>query len=471
VPQPPAAPTPPVVTVTRELPRSRTWAWLRRFAKLWGFALFCVFIVYTFREVALPFLFAILVAYILSPVVDRFERIKITGKPFPRGLAVVILYINIIALLALFIGYFIPKLSGDFARMFKEAPQMIAKVNKEWVPKAGAWIDERFATAAEANDDGDATPGVGDDGEVGQGGGSPPSPGNNTHRHIVVEPLPDGRMRIDLQSIQLEVKPAPEGGYLVSPAQPEKAENVGVGKWERSIKHWIAERLKSTEGETKRALEWGQKFVAAIVGGVARLVLVLMVAAFILIDMARIRVFLRSLVPDQYQGDYDRIIVGVDRGLSGVIRGQLVICLINGVLTYIGLLIFKVKYALLLAGLASVMSLIPIFGSVLSSIPIVAIALISSGTFDVFRGLKILLWIIGIHQVEANFLNPKIMGDAAKIHPVLVVFALIAGEHSYGLVGALFAVPVASIIQTMFTYFRRRKSFKHAAAAPAAVAP
>jgi predicted PurR-regulated permease PerM len=48
------------------------------------------------------------------------------------------------------------------------------------------------------------------------------------------------------------------------------------------------------------------------------------------------------------------------------------------------------------------------------------------------------------------------MGNAAKILPVLVVFALIAGEHSYGLVGALFAVPVASIIQTIFMYYRRR---------------
>ena len=140
-----------------------------------------------------------------------------------------------------------------------------------------------------------------------------------------------------------------------------------MGKWERSIKQWIRERLKSTEGETRRALEWGQKFVTAVVGGVARLVLVLMVAAFILVDMVRIRAFLRSLVPAQYQTDYDRIVVGIDQGLSGVIRGQLVICLINGALTYIGLLLLKVKYPLLLAGLASVMSLIPIFGSVLSS--------------------------------------------------------------------------------------------------------
>jgi len=162
-------------------------------------------------------------------------------------------------------------------------------------------------------------------------------------------------------------------------------------------------------------------------------------------------------VPPQYQVDYDHIIRGVDQGLSGVIRGQLIICLINGCFTYIGLLLFKVKYPLLLAGLASAMSLIPIFGSVLSSVPIVAIALVASGHFDVFRGLKVLVWIILIHQVEANILNPKIMGNAAKIHPVLVVFSLIAGEHSYGLVGALFAVPVASIIQTMFKYFRRRR--------------
>jgi predicted PurR-regulated permease PerM len=110
---------------------------------------------------------------------------------------------------------------------------------------------------------------------------------------------------------------------------------------------------------------------------------------------------------------------------------------------------------LLLAGVACVMSLVPIFGSVLSSIPIVAVALVSSGGFDLVQGAYVLGWILLIHFIEANLLNPKIMGDAARIHPVVVVFALIAGEHTYGLVGALFAVPVASIIQTFFVYFGR----------------
>ena len=65
-------------------------------------------------------------------------------------------------------------------------------------------------------------------------------------------------------------------------------------------------------------------------------------------------------------------------------------------------------------------------------------------------------WIGFIHLIEGNYLNPKIIGGAAHIHPVIVVFALLAGESVYGLTGALFAVPVASMIQTVFVFARRR---------------
>jgi predicted PurR-regulated permease PerM len=66
------------------------------------------------------------------------------------------------------------------------------------------------------------------------------------------------------------------------------------------------------------------------------------------------------------------------------------------------------------------------------------------------------LWIVLIHALEANFLNPKIMGTAAKIHPVLVVLALVIGEHFYGLAGALFAVPLMSALVTIWKALRQR---------------
>jgi predicted PurR-regulated permease PerM len=70
---------------------------------------------------------------------------------------------------------------------------------------------------------------------------------------------------------------------------------------------------------------------------------------------------------------------------------------------------------------------------------------------------------VGIHQLEANVLNPKIMGDAAKIHPVLVIFALLAGEHFFRVPGALLAVPTMSIAQSVFLHLNEATSQDDAA--------
>jgi putative heme transporter len=140
----------------------------------------------------------------------------------------------------------------------------------------------------------------------------------------------------------------------------------------------------------------------------------------------------------------------IDRSLSGVVRGQVTICVVNGTLTLIGLIIFGVKFAFLLATLATLFSLIPIFGTIISSVPIVLMGLSQSWK----TGLAMLFWIIGIHALEAYFLNPKIMGTAAKIHPVVVAFSLIAGERMFGLIGALFAVPIAAIVVACFDFLR-----------------
>ena len=91
-----------------------------------------------------------------------------------------------------------------------------------------------------------------------------------------------------------------------------------------------------------------------------------------------------------------------------------------------------------MALVAAVFSLIPIFGSIASAVPAVAHRP-HAGARDGGRSCS--AWIVGIHQLEANVLNPKIMGDAAKIHPVLVIFSLLVGEHFFHVVGALLAVP------------------------------
>jgi predicted PurR-regulated permease PerM len=240
------------------------------------------------------------------------------------------------------------------------------------------------------------------------------------------------------------------------------------GRFTDRLRGIARDALNGAQKEIGSVVRLGPAVIGAMVRGVFTGVLILMIAAFVLLDIERITSFVRGLVPLGYRADYDVVATGVHRGLNGVIRGQLVICMVNGVLTWVGLVLFRIDYTLLLASVAAIMSLIPIFGSILSTLPIVVTALVSGGDgLDLQRGLFITLWIIGIHMLEANYLNPRIIGTAAKIHPVLVVFALVLGEHTYGLTGALLAVPVASVVQFMFIFFRSRAwRTEGAAAAP-----
>jgi predicted PurR-regulated permease PerM len=432
--QAPAPPPGEADSVPSRLARRST---LRRFAKLWGFALFCLAIVIIFRAVVLPFLFALLVAYILAPAVGWLSSRRIAGRAVPRFAAVLGCYTVVLGVMVLFFTYFLPRLSGDFARLFREAPQMFRKVKEEYVPRAGQFIDQYL--------------GAGEDAENAPAAAEGPEGPRSQAR---VRNLGNGQFQVDLEGVELEVRPFGQG-YLIAPYVPEPVEPGG--RWERGLKQWVEGLVRSSETQMREAIVLGQRFVAGTLKAVATFILVLMVAAFILVDIDRLKSFFRSLVPDPYHGDFDVVLEGIDRGLSGVIRGQLVICALNGFLTWIGLALFHVKYPLLLAAIAATMSLIPIFGSILSSVPIVAIAMVSRpGGIELWNGLGVLGWIVLIHLTEANFFNPKILGSAAKIHPVLVVFALLAGEQTYGLVGALFAVPVASIVQTLFVFFRRR---------------
>lgn len=224
------------------------------------------------------------------------------------------------------------------------------------------------------------------------------------------------------------------------------------GEIEAFVREYFQSLQDAARANLSRVFTFGRDVVATLVHGVFGLFLVLMLTAFLSMDRERIEAYALSLVPPESREDYQRLLGGVVRGLAGVVRGQLLICLTNGVLTFVGLALLGVKFKIILATMAAVFSLIPIFGSIISTIPIVAVAL----TDSVPKAFFVLLWIIGIHLLEANLLNPKIMGDAAKIHPVLVVFALLAGERTAGLIGALFAVPIASVVATFFRFLHTR---------------
>ncbi|HUJ63493.1 MAG TPA: AI-2E family transporter [Kofleriaceae bacterium] len=439
--------------------RRETWFGdgpIRRWLSRWGFTLFVVLVLVLGRSVLLPFIFGALIAYILAPVVGWMSQRKGGhGRRMPRALAIVICYIVFIAAVVGFMFLLVPRLSSDVARLGKRAPELYKRIDQDYVPEIAHWLERRFPSLAVVKDTSEAQPVSSD---------VPLPPGTAA----TVTPLPDGRFALGLTPNGIDIKPTPDGGFHLQPLE-QRPEALTLEDKLRSYAGKMLVGLQSRLNDVARVF---QDVIAGFIRGIFGFFFTLMIGAFILIDVDKVHAFLRSVLPSNFREDYDVIIEGIDQGLSGVIRGQLVICVINAVLTYIGLLVFGVNYKLIFAIVAGLMSLIPIFGSILSSVPIVLVALASGDQgVDVLRGVAILLWIIGIHLIEANVLNPKIIGTAAKIHPVLVIFALFFGEASYGLAGALLAVPLLSAIQVVFLYLYRKRWKDAARSGPIAKPP
>lgn len=410
----------------RERRRSETlWQTLRRFGRLWGFLLFLVAVVLLFRGIALPFIFGMLMAYLLAPTVARMQ------PRIGRVLAVIACYVVILGALGAFFGFLLPAVAKDIAKLRDSAPQALETLETDYLPRAENWIESQFGEF------------LSEEPEVG--------PVEELPNELVVRPLGDGSFAVDLEHVKMAATQREDGTWVLgSVADPEHAEGE-LGGVLRSFVASQSAKLGTVIGPALSAL------IAGVTEFLTNFVITFMIAAFILVDLRRVNASVRGLVPAEYQADFEVLWASMDKGLGGVVRGQLLICLVNGVLTFIGLVVFGVKYSFLLGLMAGAFSLIPIFGTIISSVPIILIAAASSDDgLSLGPALGMLAWISGVHLLEANVLNPKIIGDSAHIHPVIVIFALLAGESMFGLVGALLAIPATSLIQAIYVFMRRR---------------
>lgn len=421
---------------TEEAPREGLLATVREFSKLWGFALFLLLILALFHGVVLPFVFGALIAYMLEPVVRRL------APAIGRFGAVGVVYLVLFAMLAGFFGGLLPRVVTDLSALRDSTPEAVATFNEEWLPKASAWFERTFPGLLPGSTADDVAQ------EVGAAAGASRDPGLS---EVVVEPRADGSFRVDLSEAHLEVRE--QGGGWVIEADPPKQDSLSD----------IIREIVASKGDelTDLAAAGVRGFISGVANFLADFILAFLIAAFVLVDTQRIGRFARSLVPEVYLGEFEDLAAGIDEGMAGVARGQILICVINGTLTYIGLLIFGVHYSLLLAMVAAMLSIIPVAGILIATIPVMGVALLS-GDLGLEAGLAfgksaaVLGWLVGIHLLETNYLNPKIIGIASNIHPVVLIFALLAGLDVGGLLGAVLAIPVASVFQTVFLYLRRR---------------
>lgn len=164
---------------------------------------------------------------------------------------------------------------------------------------------------------------------------------------------------------------------------------------------------------------------------------------YFLKDLERIKEFTKRLCPKQYQEGLKLILESINSGLGNYIRGQLIVCFFVGLSGWLALEFIGLNYAALLGIIMGLTNIIPYFGPLIGVLPALAIAATES-TRAVF--LVILASFI-IQMLENNLLSPYIVGKSVNIHPIGIIFALILGAQTFGILGMILAVPLMTIIK------------------------
>lgn len=169
---------------------------------------------------------------------------------------------------------------------------------------------------------------------------------------------------------------------------------------------------------------------------------------YLLKDMKMLQRGFLFFVPGSRRKDTAKLLQEIDEALESYIGGQLIVCVIVGVFAYIGYLVIDMPYAILLALVITITNIIPYIGPLIGAAPSILVALTISWKMTLF----VLIINLIIQVLEGNVISPMIMGKRLHMHPLLIIIALLIGGEMGGLVGLIFAVPIAAILRVLFQH-------------------
>lgn len=181
------------------------------------------------------------------------------------------------------------------------------------------------------------------------------------------------------------------------------------------------------------------------------IVLGMMIGFYFLKDIDHLWELIRILIPNKYEVKTLDLMKKIDVSLYGFMRGQIIICFIVGLITFIGLSLMGVKYALLIGVIAGCSNVIPYLGPVIGAAPAMIQIILRDypDMGDIAMGLLLIFLLSSfIQALDGFFLSPKIVGDKSDLHPIIIMIALVVGGK-FGIGGMIVAVPVAIIIKVV----------------------
>jgi len=376
-------------------------------------------LVYEVRDVLIPFALAVIVAYILDPLVDALERRKV-----PRPLAIVILTLCVIIAIggvALFVVLDVQASLSKGPAPAEEAPEgepgagqdESAPPPEESVPPA---LDEPPPEPSDVSPD-----------EGGSNGQEQEAPGAEESGATAREWV-DQQLEVLIDNLPEKYRPI--------------ARDVAV-KLYQVLRTRYNEVLSSVAGAASKAgkTAWG------IVSWIIQFAVFVVVTLYMLNDIDRLRASAVAHLPLRYKDGVLRVAGKINSDLRSFFRGQLMVALILALIYFVGLLIAGIPYPLPVALIGGLGNFIPYLGTLLG----ISFGLVASlAVYGIDLHLVYVLIVFAVGQLlEGNLITPKIVGKSVGLNPVTVIFSIMIFGKLLGIFGVLFAVPLASSVRVL----------------------
>lgn len=179
----------------------------------------------------------------------------------------------------------------------------------------------------------------------------------------------------------------------------------------------------------------------SIFSNVTTLFSVLILAVYMSADWENLKARIVTAFPEKYRHRAAKTIIKIEFDVGLWLRGQAILMVVIGIISYIGLLIIGVEFPLALGIIAGILEIIPLLGPVLAAIVASFVAL----TISPLKALLVIALFTVIQQLENNLLVPKIMQKVSGFSPITIIIALLIGSELFGIVGAIVAVPVTMV--------------------------
>jgi len=187
------------------------------------------------------------------------------------------------------------------------------------------------------------------------------------------------------------------------------------------------------------------RVVLSLVSDTVQFVTIFVVSVYIAFERRNFKKYLIEIFGDTRGSRIESVIEHVEVNIGRWLRGQIVLCLIIGVVTYVGLTALKFPYAVPLAVIAGILEAVPNIGPILSSIPAVIIGFSNS----TFSGVVAIALYVLIQQFENHLIVPRVMAGVTGLRPLAVIIVLLIGGSLMGTIGVILAIPAFLVVKTI----------------------